>query len=114
MNTTPNTTHTPERQAPQALINRVDLLRRADVIIDLAANSMPADETYHAMPTIPHRAVPVAAEQLLHQTTFVEQPRPMIGQVAPAHTEAGPTYPLPIEEQARLAELREQVENARF
>lgn len=133
-NMTPNSSnHSPESQAPRMLIERDALLARADVIIDLAADSTPADRTYreYLQPSAPaHPAVPAAVEQMMQRTTFVEQPRTIIGQTPaetlpyqpPAGTQVSgtetvahrtiPTFQLPTDADsiARMNEAREQID----
>lgn len=134
-NMTPNSSnHSPESQAPRMLVERDALLSRADVIIDLAADSTPADRTYREFlqPSSPaHPAVPAAVEQMMQRTTFVEQPRTIIGQTPAAETQpyqpapntqvsgtetvthrSIPTFQLPSDPEsiARMNEAREQID----
>lgn len=134
-NMTPNSSnHSPESQAPRMLVARDALLARADVIIDLAADNIPADRTYreYLQPSAPaHPAVPAAVEQMMQRTTFVEQPRTIIGTAPAAETQpyqpmpavqvsstetvnqrAIPTFQLPTDAEsiARMNDAREQID----
>jgi|GEM_PF-5897248 hypothetical protein len=113
MNTTPNSNHSHEKRAPETLLNRIALLNRANVIIDLSVDSMSDDSQVH-IPAFAaqHPALPAAVEQMMQRTTFVEQPRVMVGYDQPATPTAVQTYPLPAEQQARIDAIRGQIDNA--